>query len=193
MSIFGPLCEIPPCIADLFDGAVVQLNPGIEGQRIHKGVMYLGTRSGPVYTVDALLHEMCHFTEIDEARMFSQGWGFYRGVWQNFATSYSPGYYEYFGVKDVEREERVLAWQANVAEHLDVEYDFESNTSSLQHLPGFSNMTTCLGAPRGKTGKINFIRERVMRLRKDPRFTATKFIEEWHRRNEILRNLTTLH
>jgi hypothetical protein len=196
-GIFDSICDIPECIQELYKDSVVRLNPNIEGQRIEKNVMYLGTRSGPSSNIDALLHEMCHFTEIDEPRMFTEGWGFYYGKWFEHITRYSPGFYEYFGTKDIEREERVVAWQANAAEYLGIKHDLKGYINSFQFLPGFSNLSS--QSFKGKVGgerytkekRINFIRKRITALRKEePRFSGENFINEWYRRNNILRAAT---
>lgn len=48
----------------------------LEGQRIdNDGNVWVGSRSGPKFHVQSLLHEMCHFVEIDRKRCYAYGWG----------------------------------------------------------------------------------------------------------------------
>lgn len=87
----------------------VQPSVRIEGARVVDGVLRLGTRSGPEPICRfAVMHEMCHLVEIDDARATVSDWGLSLGRYRSLAGHY---WWEQRTSQCVERELRVGAWQ----------------------------------------------------------------------------------
>lgn len=125
-----PSCEdvkdvvIPKQILDLFEGAAVEFHPERESQSVEDGVVKLGLLCGPAYTWEALVHEMAHFIEIDEARMNRNAWGF---RWPS-----KDGYpMDFQNSAHIERELRVFAISLHLFEYAGVRVDPNTMTRTL--------------------------------------------------------------
>jgi hypothetical protein len=142
------------------------------------------------HRTDDLTHEMAHFVEIDEERMNQDGWGLYVGEWHDGYDKYG-GFYVYNGVKDIERECRVVALQANLHEQLGIPFDVVDFGRALRFVPGFHNL---IGEPYYVKSAVDdrykhkWVRERIAAHRQDPHFSSESFIAEWWRRNNLLKS-----
>jgi hypothetical protein len=183
--------SIPQPILDLFENAAVKLNPKIEAQKVINGVVYLGLRCGPCYTWEALVHEIAHFIEINEARMDQDGWGFKwpqddptNGFPQNFATS-----------AHIERELRVHAIALHLFEWAGVNVDPEDLTSSLHFMDYWSIYAEIdqIALPTTKNLTHYKVFDRKMQIwgaikvrEYYKNYNIDDILAEWYRRNDLL-------
>jgi hypothetical protein len=82
--------DIQNFIDIFFKNSSIEVDWEFEGQRIGdrecyrydrkditdiSGKIYIGAKAGPSCSITNLIHEMCHFVEIDDIRMREDGWG----------------------------------------------------------------------------------------------------------------------
>jgi len=182
--------QIPQAILDLFKDSAVQYDAS-EGQRVRDGIVYLGLRCGPAYCWDALVHEIAHFIEIDEARMDRDAWGFRwpydeEGRPINFTTS-----------AHIERELRVFAISLHLFEYAGFNIDPEDLTSSLHWMDYWSvyGEVDKIQIPEGEKMPSFKVFDRKMQIwgaRKVreyyKNYDIDSLLAEWKRRNEVLKN-----
>jgi len=108
------------------------------------------------------------------------------GIWvPTPGNRYSFGFHEYFGTAGIEREMRVIAWHANVAEAIGVNPNLNTWIRALSFVPGWQNL------PVNKSQKAAFVRRTITDHRTEHRFSYENFVREWSRRNTILKNKIT--
>jgi hypothetical protein len=96
-------------------------------------VVWIGNRAGPALALSNLVHELCHFVEIDDARMTVHGWGLH--VPQVVILGQVCN--EPVTKKMTERELRVIAYQLNVLESIGAPSRAKNLVSSLQYMSDF--------------------------------------------------------
>ena len=65
-----------------FYSDVFNLRHNFEGQLCENNAFYVGGRAGPGKDISNVLHEICHFAELEKERVVkfpSYGWGLYPG------------------------------------------------------------------------------------------------------------------
>lgn len=109
-------------MAEFFDGVPTRAVKDLQGMKIINGVPIFGMAAGPSRSVTHLLHEICHFVEIDEARMCSPMWGLRFPREQSFVSfnGYRSTWFEPKTTQATERELRVFAMQEAMHIYLDV-------------------------------------------------------------------------
>lgn len=196
-SIFGPRVPVPDEVMVLFKDQAVLVDPAIEGQQIDKaGNVVIGTRSGPVYTIAALLHEMCHFVEIDEERMNTPRWGlgYSESCW--FSTpwdNYRAGFYEPKTIIGLKREIRVHAYQYGLTDYVRATNEVFEDIEALEYLSDYPNIPIFVPDFKKRYGKNYdksrkaWLHDQLNELIKLPQYSAETFLAEWYRRNAILK------
>lgn len=127
-SIFDK--DLPAAEVPLFEELVKRYFRGplkadvhTEGQQVEDGFLTLGCRAGPGISVKNLLHEMSHFTEIDDARVMSPGWGLRVGKMHHM---FGKTWFECGTGECIRRELRVGAFQYNFGADLGYYLDKDS-------------------------------------------------------------------
>ena len=105
-----------------------------EGQDIRGGIMLLGTRVGPSrHDLGALVHEIAHLIEIDDARAMSRNWGFdysYETTELGMPISFNGSL----------REARTISIHCKIFEMIGYDFDLKSELSSLYLMEDFINV-----------------------------------------------------
>lgn len=180
--------SVPAAVKRMFVHGVVQHEPRIEGQRVDAGgVVKLGSRCGPTeFDLLALLHEMAHMVEIDDARVGRFGWGLRTAC----ATFQGRDYPDPQTDQAVRRECRVLAFQVNFQTSLGIGCGVGEFVKAMRHVPGYCYV----GGDRLVDGRRNrtdeerdsWITSEIERLHWLPKFSADAFATEWKRKVALL-------
>lgn len=171
----------------------LQYKPGLQGQVVLDGIIYVGNRAGPSLSWTYICHEVAHFVEIDDARMDLYGWGLkVPEVWVYDRMCCEPT-----GMSITEREIRVAAYQANLQEYLNGSVRVSSITDSFQYLPDhhfvpledgspayMENDTRDISYREKNASRLRWIANRVQELRSV--YTMDRFVSEWHRKTALL-------
>jgi hypothetical protein len=126
-------------IRQMVDPLEVDVN--VNGQDIRNGRVVVGCKAGPLVAISHLLHEVCHFIEIDNRRVLKWGWGLKYGktVPNPYPTAYAPSYFQEFRTdQHIQRETRVWAMQYVLSKSVNVEVDAYNLAGSAKYLPEFS-------------------------------------------------------
>ena len=103
----------------------------LEGAWVRDGRQTLGLKSGPSYDLDALLHEIGHFIEIDDARVCVSGWGLVYGTVLGEGPTMIQDFQTCQGTK---REVRVCVIQSVLREYFGLDPDVSRTLNSLQYV-----------------------------------------------------------
>lgn len=160
---------------------VVRHQGGLEGMSIAEdGVILLGSRCGPVaFDLNALLHEMCHLVEIDDRRVTVYGWG----LTYTEVEILGRAYQEPSTCQDVRRELRVLAYQTNLRQALELSPSVEETVRSLVHLPGWCFVP----GPGPAKARHAWCMKRLESLSRKHSYSFESFDKEWWRKIALLR------
>lgn len=182
--------------SEFFDHTkAIRYKPGLEGQRVEDGVIWIGGRSGPRrHDTSSLCHEMAHFVEIDDERMNLPMWGLrVPEIWVFDRMCVEPQTHQI-----TDREIRVAAYQKNFQDYLGIRESVENITESFKYLPDAMLIPLEDGRPAyNNDGTRNiekyedvdpsrhrWIVNQVNSLRSV--YTLERFLHEWHRKIRLL-------
>jgi len=174
----------------------LRYQPNLEGQRIaNDGTIYIGNRAGPSKALSHLVHELCHFVEVEDHRIASPHWGLKTPqVWICDRWCCEPHTRQM-----TERELRVISYQLNVLEALGAPSRAIHFVSALEYLADFIHVPLedgrpayGEGAPEADkldykdriTSRIRWMAKRAEALRSE--FTLERFDREWARKIDLL-------
>ena len=184
--------DLPDLIKELFVGQENRVRFGIEPsemQILPSGLQVFSVRndrkSKKVFgDVENLIHEMCHFVEIEESRMHKPGFGF------NFPT-FETRFTESQNKKMRDREMRITALQCNVLEHI-----ADRKNRMYLHIEAEILLIVKTSTPRKDTDSsiyeepdqeiLDNIRKEISDMRSEKQFSFESFKEEWFRRIKIV-------
>lgn len=180
---------------EFFADAAVRVDWDAAAQSIdHEGNVVLGPWTGPEALISNLVHEMCHFVEIDERRMNVFGWGL------DVPEIYIAGHrcLEPQTCQATKRELRVMAFQANVLEYIGFPRSVRTLVRPLDWMPDFvfvpiedgssaygEDRTHKLSYAEITKSQLRWCAKEVEALRET--FTTERFLSEWKRRNDVLK------
>lgn len=160
----------------------IQVRVELQGNDIENGKLQLGCRAGPVEDVYNLLHEMCHFVEIDDARMLCRNWGL------RLPEQYIPGRYGRMAqipvtIAAIERELRVIAFQWNLTAFLEAPRQTAyTMVAPMKFMPDFVYVPG--GYDRLDRKRLRWCKNRMIELSRVN--TIDRFMAEWERKNRLL-------
>lgn len=181
--------QLHDVIGELFtDRTAVRFDKYLDGVQLvgEDGVLILGWQIvTDKFDVGALCHELCHFVEIDEPRMSSEGWGFKYPNPQYMPGSYGgSSWFEPKTMSITARELRVLAFQHHVHDHFGMHTWRDDVPKLMRWLPDNYNVP---GSGNNHDGsRARWIIAHYDRLVASRRYTYDRFVSEWWRRNDIL-------
>lgn len=171
-----------------FSHTKLNFSPQVEGNCIDDGRMVLGMRSGPVKDEDALLHEMGHFVEIDDARCTLPGWGLH------VTTVCFPGHPPCLDPRTFqacEREIRVMGIQRVLAAHFNMDFDdFYHAKLIWDWVPGVFFMPGLPSCRDESVSRDDLYKARVERMMEmivesSAQWTVDRIYAEWTRKCAI--------
>lgn len=188
---------VTQAMLDLFaNTTAIRVEPNVQGQRIDvDGTIVIGARAAYQICASNLFHELGHFVEIDTRRMGVFGWGLRcKTKVRVMGEMYDQPTTHQF----TDRENRVIAFQVNLAKHFGIELDISEWARTLRFLPDTSFVPIEDGTPAfgdDKTHSLDYneieksqarwceaqIREYMKVL------TVDLFFSEWERRLKILK------
>lgn len=168
-------------------------SPNLEGQFIDENnVIWIGDRAGPEIDVSHLIHEMCHFVEIDDVRMREPGWGLkVPRVWVFDRYCIEPT-----TIQMTERELRVMAYQFNVMQFLKLGVTPLELAKPLRWLPdntyvpledgtrAWSENGPKLNYAQTCKSQVRWMANQISELSRV--FTLERFESEWNRKVQLL-------
>ena len=115
---------------------VVKYKPNDAGQHCENNKFYLGDRAGPSRDLGNLLHEICHFAELETNRIiqFPYNWGLSYGKYWQIGTAYG---WETRTHQQVDREARVWAFQLACQKEFGMNDSSQDLVSSAIYLPAW--------------------------------------------------------
>lgn len=160
------------------------------------GAVLIGPRLTPwARDTATVCHELCHFAEIDDARMARPAWGLdVPKVVVCGTVCLEPT-----TMSLTARELRVMAYQANLHEYLGLPVSVPNLVSSLQYLPDFlyvpledgrsaygddAPTSEEMGYNERNDSRIRWMANRVQELRAE--YTLERFRSEWFRKIKLL-------
>lgn len=160
--------------------APIEIDEEIQGQSVDENRIKIGCRAGPSMCLSNLVHEICHFIEIDQKRMHKHGWGLRYGK-----RIYIPGYpifYEMNSIQAIEREARVWAMQMNFSKEKNVKFDLEDCVESARFI-------NCFSYVKGSSDKDKFatIQEKILAYAAQPAYAFDELMTELKRRTVLLK------
>ena len=154
----------------------------IEGQRVDNGIIYIGAKAGPDSDISNLIHQMCHFVEIDTKRMTKHDWGFKYGKYWNICgqSGYEPS-----TMQSTDREIRTWAYQYNLL-------DFYKIPESIEELTGPATwINSFLFVPgHNDAEKLKYVAGKTLQLSQTEKYSVEMFDKEWFRKIGILNKRT---
>jgi hypothetical protein len=134
----------------------------------------------------AVLHELSHFIEIDDARALSQkDWGLKHGTVLGKCNYSGNTFQSHFTDTAIQRELRVLAIQFQLSQHLEVPVEIEKSVFLLKD---FLSTSFCYLPGNGETEKIAWAIAKVKELIQQPEYSLSQLIAEINRKKELLHN-----
>jgi hypothetical protein len=173
----------------------IRYEPGLQGQRVKDGVVFVGNRAGPTRAFSYLAHELSHFVEIDDARQQSHNWGLKVPTLVVLGQTCTQNTTRQM----TERELRVMAYQANLMEAIGAPARIPEMVRALQFMPDFFLVPLEDGRPAYGEGapsrdevpyrdvdlsRTRWMVNRVQELRKE--YTFERFQSEWTRKIALL-------
>lgn len=161
--------------------APIEYDSKISGQKVNGDRIKIGPWAGPETAISNVLHEVCHFVEIDEARMRESGWGLIVPTQFLFGKMFN----EFSTPKHIYREQRVWAYQLNLHYKYGIREDAYEFAKSAQWLGGFGWL---LEEHRGKTDKQRLLSfaASIEKLAEDPKYSFDSFMLEFNRRKSLI-------
>lgn len=161
--------------------APIEIDEEVEGQSAFENRIKIGCRAGPSMCLSNLVHEICHFIEIDQRRMSKHGWGLKFGK-QVYIPGY-PVFYEMNSIQAIEREVRVWAMQMNFSKEKNVKFDLEDNVESARFI-------NCFSYVKGSSDKEKFItiQEKILAYAAQPAYAFGELMKELKRRTNKLKS-----
>lgn len=153
--------------------------------------LVLGAWAGPRQCITHLMHEMAHLVEIDDKRILKHGWGL------KTPEEYIPGRYGHFASIPVTaqpslRECRVIAMQWQLQNYLGIEESPRDAISALKYMPDWCNIPHIPYNEKYSNGiqveesRYNFLEKNMLEYAAG-KYTLKYFMEEWVRKNNLLR------
>ncbi len=161
----------------------IRVNLDLQGTDVLDGILSLGGRAGPESHYGNVMHELCHFIEIDDKRCLVPNWGFNYGRWIECPVSRQGGYYEARTRQHIDREARVWAFQHNLSRYLGFRSSVVELTSSARFMPDFWHWI------KGETDeeRLTVFAAEVKGLTEQPAFQAETAIKELKRKKTLVR------
>lgn len=171
-----------------FNNKILKLKAKMEGQKTINSTFIIGARTGPICSISGLLHEICHFTELEIDRLAKfppHSWGFKLGsFWQ-------IGQYSGFEPKtsqQVLREARVWAYQLSLEHYLGLNTNPYDLVKSATWLPAFCYYKYSFSGTPSDTKSLYYLAKHVERSAKT--FSFNRLINEFNLRINYLQNIT---
>lgn len=178
-----------------FSNEFVLLDVGLEGQTCQENSYIIGSRTGPVKSISGLLHEICHFAELEPERLLKfpgMAWGLKQGkFWQ---VGHKWGY-EPMTDQQVQREARVWAFQLSAEKYFGIGDSAQELVSSAKYLPAWcwyqQKHSKNINGYQAKDKKaLYYLAKHVERLAKHNPFE--KLVNDYSYRINFLRNSTSV-
>ena len=170
-----------------FSNEFVSLDVSYEGQTCNENSYVLGSKTGPVTSISGLLHEVCHFAELEPQRLLkfpSGNWGLYPGKFWQFGQNWG---YEQSTDQQVQREARVWAYQLSAEKHFGINHSAEQLVRSATWLPAWCYYKFQFKTSRfvSDSKRLYYLAKHVERLSK--RNSFEKLLEDFDHRVKFLR------
>ncbi len=159
----------------------------LQGQYCENNVFFVGDKAGPGRDLSILLHEICHFVELERERLVkfpANGWGLTHGKFWQIGTAWG---YEPRTVQQVDREARVWGFQLLAQKHLELNDSAYELVRSAVWLPAFCHYKYSFSGKITDTKALYHLAKRVERLSK--RISYDQLVNEFHERVKLLENL----
>jgi len=157
-----------------------------EGQKIIDNRYLIGMRAGPSQDIDNLLHEMCHFVEIEEERLIKRppsSWGLSPGKFWQIGSNWG---FETFTDDQVKREQRVWAYQLSLHSNINNQIANVDDSLNLVSSARFLNAWTYYQPFETKTYKdedrIKKLAEETLVMSNTEEYSYDKWLDEWNKR-----------
>lgn len=182
-------------LEEFFVGSPIQIEWDFHGtQKVHNKTLIFGPWAGPAQCITHVMHEMAHLAEIDDARILEHGWGL------RMPEVYIPGRYSHMAAVPTTyqaslRECRTIAMQWHLQNHLGIEETPREAITSLKWMPDYCNLP-CRKYDGNTPGEFSyaeseetrlaFLENKMIEYARD-KYTLTFFMQEWVRKNELLK------
>lgn len=177
---------------DFFVGKPVKIGIRAEGQRISNACFLLGCSLVGKTDVEALLHEMGHFSEREPEKLLKKpvnGWGFSHGKYWQIAGKCG---FEPQTDAQVQREARVWGYQLSLHRYYGLNPDVRKMVDCAKYLPAFGIYEykipeiKDLGYTERENAALDILAKEVEE-KSLTKFTFESFKENWELRAELLK------
>lgn len=146
------------------------------------GTVRLGGRAGPSVSAENVLHEVCHWVEIDEARMFARSFGLKFGRWVDCPMGAGGGYFEQRTRQHIDREMRVWAFQFNLQKTLGFDTSMLDLVKPVTFMPDFF----CWFSQNTEAEQVDAACQEVAALTERQEFATERFLSELAIRKNLM-------
>jgi len=156
----------------------------MEGQTCEEKSYWVGGIAGPSCNLSNLLHEICHFAELEKERILEfpkKGWGLNMGKFWQIGNNWG---YEQSTDQQVQREARVWAYQLSAQKHFGLNDSAYELVSSVVWLPAWCHYRMKWGGYKHERKAKYQLAQHVSRLAK--RNSYQKLIDEFSQRIEMI-------
>jgi hypothetical protein len=170
-----------------FSSPVFKLKANFAGQTAENNTYFVGGKAGPSYSLSNLLHEICHFAELEKERLLKfphNGWGFYPGKFWQIGMHWG---YEQRTAQQVEREARVWAFQISAERYFNLNDSAEDLVSSATWLPAWCFYKFSFKGKRSDKKALYYLANHVDRLSK--RNSFEKLLNDFQERIQMLESV----
>lgn len=167
-----------------FHSKFVKYRIEVQGHKCEGTQYVLGGTAGPEASISNLLHEICHFAELEPKRLLkfpSYGWGLYQGKFWQIGTSWG---HEPSTDQQVQREARVWAMQLSLERHFNINDSAQELVRSAVWLPAWCFYRRKFTNYYGDKKALYYLSKHVERLSK--RHPFEKVIEDYGQRITFL-------
>ena len=171
-----------------FQSPIFQLKSKLEGQKCEDKSYYVGAAAGPSLNLSNLLHEICHFAELDVDRLKKfpvYSWGFYPGKYWQIGTSWG---YEPQTSDQVNREARVWSFQLSAMKYFGMDDSAQELVKSAVWLPAFCYYKYSFNNPSEKKALYHLSRH-IERSSKT--FSFQKLVDDFQLRIQELEKIAS--
>ena len=170
-----------------FANKQIKLSVGLEGQKCDGTTYIVGCKAGPSVDIQNLLHELCHFAELEKERLLlfpRTSWGLKFGKFWSFGQHWG---YEPQTSEQVEREARVWAFQLSASKYFGLNANSHDYAKTAVWLPAFTIYECGFTGKASDCKAIYKLSKHIERLSKN-RFTFDKLIDDFNDRIKLLEN-----
>ena len=167
-----------------FQSKYVKYKSCLSGQRCEGTQYILGPKAGPEASISNLLHEICHFAELEPKRLLqfpTYGWGLYPGKFWQIGTHWG---YEPSTDQQVQREARVWAMQLSLERHFNLNDSPEQLVRSAIFLPAWCFYKRKIDSGYSDKKALYYLAKHVGRLAK--RHPFEKVVSDYNYRLSFL-------